>query len=172
MGKQAKCCVCTKGFQNVDIIKFKRKNYCYDCFEQSYPQDVVEQHYFYLHFQEVIGRPPTQVEWIQLKKMIEDSKSSNNKWDWWYLDRLLTYAYEIEKIQPNEEYGVVGIFPYMEFKAMKFFKTYDEAYDHNVKFEIENEVVEIYASNQRRIALKQKERVFLDDIVNDETLID
>ena len=67
MGKQAKCCVCTKAFQNVDIIKFKRKNYCYDCFEQSYPQDVVEQHYFYLHFQEVIGRPPTQVEWIQLK---------------------------------------------------------------------------------------------------------
>ena len=104
--------------------------------------------------------------------MIEDSKSSNNKWDWWYLDRLLTYAYEIEKIQPNEEYGVVGIFPYMEFKAMKFFKTYDEAYDHNVEFEIENEVIEIYASNQRRIAPKQKERVFLDDIVNDETLID
>lgn len=173
MAKLSKCCVCDNQFNADYIVNFKRKKYCYDCFEQSYSQDVVEQHYFYLHFQETIGRSPSQLEWIQLKKMIEDSKSTNHKWDWWVLDRILTYTYEIEKKEISEEYGVVGIFPYMELRARQFFRIYDEAYEHNSQCgEIEYETVEIRSHNPKRRKAKPLYKANLDDIVNDEDLID
>lgn len=172
MVKAIKCCVCANEFIEGDIVKYNRRNYCYDCLEAKLKPDEFDKHMFYLHFQELFGRKPTQLEWIQLDKMIDDSKQSHNPWDWWRLDKMLTYVYEIECLEPSDEHGVVGIIPYLELKASQFFRSLEEALEHNSQVEMVTEVKKIQTLNVKRQVNKPKLVIDLDALLNDDSLID
>ena len=74
MAKLIKCCVCNvDDFAEEEIVKYNRRNYCYPCLEEKLKPDEFDKHMFYLHFQNLFNRKPTQLEWIQLDKMIDSS---------------------------------------------------------------------------------------------------
>ena len=173
MAKLIKCCVCNvDDFAEEEIVKYNRRNYCYPCLEEKLKPDEFDKHMFYLHFQNLFNRKPTQLEWIQLDKMIENSKNNHIGWDWWRLDKMLTYVYEIECLEPSDEHGVVGIFPYLELKAIEYFRSLDEAEEANMDVDMTTEVKKIQTSNIKRQTSKQKLKIDLDAILNDDSLID
>ena len=173
MAKLIKCCVCNvDNFAEEEIVKYNRRNYCYPCLEEKLKPDEFDKHMFYLHFQNLFNRKPTQLEWIQLDKMIDDSKQAQNPWDWWRLDKMLTYVYEIECLEPSDEHGVVGIFPYLELKAIEYFRSLYEAEEANMDVDMTTEVKKIQTSNIKRQSKKPKLHIDLDAILNDDSLID
>jgi len=128
MAKSTKCSVCELDFIEEDIIVYKKKKYCHDCFSASHKQEVVDQHLFYLHFQKLFDRKPTQAEWTQCRRLINDD-SSSGEWDWLKIEKVMTYTYEIEMLESTEEYGVIGILPYYEHRAEKFYSDYYKVWD-------------------------------------------
>ena len=173
MAKLIKCCVCNvDDFEEEEIVKYNRRNYCYPCLEEKLKPDEFDKHMFYLHFQNLFNRKPTQLEWIQLDKMIDDSKQAQNPWDWWRLDKMLTYVYEIECLEPSDEHGVVGIMPYLELKASQFFRSLYEAEEANMDVDMTTEVKKIQTSNIKRQSKKPKLHIDLDALLNDDSLID
>lgn len=117
-----KCCKCGKQVEddNVNGLKYKKKNYCVDCFCNEFKQDEVDKHFAYLTFQRIFGRVPTSQEWTQMTRLINE-----NDWDWYKIEMMLIYVYEIELKEVSEEYGAVGILPFYEAQARKFFKEQD-----------------------------------------------
>lgn len=142
------CVNCGVKVENDSIngLKYKRKSYCYDCFSTLFDLQIVDKHMFFLKFQSLFGRNLTNVEWIQSENLIKGVKG--DKWDWNKLEMVLTYVYEIERLNESEEYGSIGILPYYEKKAEKFFEHYNKVYDSiEAQSGVEVEVVDIY-SNQ------------------------
>lgn len=130
MAKLTKCCICDceLGFVEDDTIPYKKKNYCHDCFSANHKPEIVDQHLFYLHFQKLFNRKPTQAEWTQCRRLINDENSSG-EWDWLKIEKVMTYTYEIEKLESTGEYGVIGILPYYEHKADRFYTEYYDLWD-------------------------------------------
>lgn len=158
MAKTLKCTVCGCGYFKEDIIPYKRKNYCYNCFEKSYSGDVVDQHMFYLAFQRLFDRKPTELEWIQCRRLI-DNKYTSSEWSWRKIEKVMTYAYEVEGLEPTEEFGVIGILPYNEYKADKFYNEYYDICDmvdemEDVKHEETHIYTKPYKPETKRLKLK------------------
>ena len=120
MAKETKCCVCGCILGEGEVLEYKRKKYCYKCFEESYDEETVSKHYCYLTFQRIFGRKPNDMEWSQMNRMVAKNSESESVWNWRKLEYALEYVYEIEQVQVQEEYGVIGILPYYEAKMMKF----------------------------------------------------
>lgn len=121
MAKLSKCTKCGLEAHSTELVEYKRKKYCYDCFEDMLPPDEVDKHFCYLTFQRIMGRKPTQVEWIQMNKMVTKDTTSSTEWTWRKIEWGLEYVYLIEKHEVSEEYGVIGILPYYESRLVKFF---------------------------------------------------
>lgn len=131
---------------NINGLKYKRKSYCYDCFANSFDLPTVDKHMFFLKFQTLFNRNLTNVEWIQCENLIKGVKG--DKWDWNKLEMVLTYVYEVENLDESEEYGSIGILPYYEKRAEKFFDHYNKVYDSiEAMSNVEVEEVNVY-SNQ------------------------
>lgn len=128
MAKLIKCSKCGLSFESIDIIEFNRKKYCIECFETSHKPEVVDQHYFYLKFQELFNRKPNEQEWTQCRRLINNTQSSG-EWDWRKIEKVMTYVYNVERKDISEEHGVIGILPYYEYKADKFYDEYYEICD-------------------------------------------
>lgn len=132
MAKEKVCCVC--GITITDnYVDYKRKKYCHECFSSSFDETTVDKHYCYLMFQRLFGRKPSDVEWTQMNKMVKGSTESSTEWTWRKVEYALYYVYEVEKFEPDSEFGVIGILPYYESKMMKF---------RNECFDIEDDVME------------------------------
>ena len=71
-------------------------------------------------FQRIFGRKPNDMEWTQMNRMVAKNSESESVWNWRKLEYALEYVYEIEQVQVQEEYGVIGILAYYEAKMMKF----------------------------------------------------
>ena len=62
-------------------------------------------------------------------------------WDWYKIEMMLIYVYEIELKEVTEEYGAIGILPYYEAQARKFFKERDNAMSEDYE---EPKVIKIF----------------------------
>lgn len=120
MASKVKCPTCSKMNDKDDTIPYKKRYYCIECFECSFSEEEVGKHYFYLTFQEVLGRKPMQVEWIQCDRLI------NEGWTWTKLEDIFKYVYLVEGLHESNEHGAIGILPYYEIKAKRFL---DRLYD-------------------------------------------
>lgn len=133
MAKDKTCCVCGRVI-NDDYVDYKRKKYCYECFESSFDEETVSKHYCYLTFQSIVGRKPNDAEWTQMNKLVKGSTDSDTKWNWSKIEYALHYVYEVEKFEPDDEQGVIGILPFFEAKMMKFINQCDNIEDDIVDF--------------------------------------
>ena len=133
-----KCCKCGKTVEddNVNGLKYKKKSYCVDCFCNEFDQDEVDKHFAYLTFQRIFDRVPSSAEWTQRKRLIKEYD-----WDWYKIEMMLIYVYEIELKEVTEEYGAIGILPYYEAQARKFFKERDNAMSEDYE---EPKVIKIF----------------------------
>lgn len=164
MAKTTKCSVCNCNFPTEDIVKYKRKNYCFNCFEVSFSEEVVDQHYFYLAFQRMFDRKPSEQEWVQCRRLI-DNKQSSGEWSWRKIEKVMTYVYEVEGLDTSEEYGVIGILPYHEYRADKFYEQYYTICDMVDEMEdTRQEEVHIYTKPYKQKS-KKVELKSIDDIL-------
>lgn len=133
-----KCCKCGKTVEddNVNGLKYKKKSYCVDCFCNEFDQDEVDKHFAYLTFQRIFDRVPSSAEWTQMTRLIKEYD-----WDWYKIEMMLIYVYEIELKEVTEEYGAIGILPYYEAQARKFFKERDNAMSEDYE---EPKVIKIF----------------------------
>ena len=133
-----KCCKCGKIVEddNVNGLKYKKKSYCVDCFCNEFDQDEVDKHFAYLTFQRIFDRVPSSAEWTQMTRLIKE-----HDWDWYKIEMMLIYVYEIELKEVTEEYGAIGILPYYEVQARKFFKERDNAMNEDYE---EPQVIKIF----------------------------
>lgn len=129
------CSICGKKVENDNFngFKYNRKSYCYDCFVDTNKVEVVDKHMFYLRFQRLFNRKPDSVEWTQCERLVKGGKDGKfAKWDWNKLEMVLSYVYEIECLEPNDENGCIGILSYYEKKATKFFDEYNRLTDLSI----------------------------------------
>lgn len=166
---KVKCPVCEKQIERDDLhtIPYKKRYYCEDCFCDSFPEDEVEKHFFYLDFQDVVGRIPAQLEWLQCNKLVDAG------WNWRRIHDVFMYTYVIEEKPISNEHGTIGILPYMEFKAKEFLKIKWEADEHNGAVAIEDEeeiVVYTSANHIPHKSGRNKPKADIDSIINDDDL--
>ena len=129
MAKLIKCCVCNvDDFTEEEIVKYNRRNYCYPCLEEKLKPDEFDKHMFYLRFERLFNRKPTKAEWAQCNNLLGDTHSEG-EWTWVKIEKVLSYVYEIERLEISSEHGAIGILPYYEYKADKFYEEYYEIYD-------------------------------------------
>ena len=154
-----KCCKCGKTVEddNVNGLKYKRKNYCVDCFCNEFEQDEVDKHFAYLTFQRIFGRVPSSAEWTQMTRLIKE-----HDWDWYKIEMMLIYVYEIELKEVTEEYGAIGILPYYEAQARKFFKERDNAMNESYE---EPEVIKIFGMQIKKQP-KKVEFTSIDNLID------
>ena len=155
------CCKCKKKVENDNVngLKYKAKSYCIDCFFDSFEPDEVDKHMMYLTFQEIAGRTPSSSEWTQMAKLIKE-----HKWTWRKIELMLEYVYLIEKVQNDEGYGFIGILPFYEFQAKKF---YDEVIlvEESV-CEVEDEEIEVIYGKQYEEPKKEIKLKSIDDLLD------
>ena len=154
-----KCCKCGKTVEddNVNGLKYKRKNYCVDCFCNEFEQDEVDKHFAYLTFQRIFGRVPSSAEWTQMTRLIKE-----HDWDWYKIEMMLIYVYEIELKEVTEEYGAIGILPYYEAQARKFFKERDNVMNEDYE---EPEVIKIFGMQIKKQP-KKVEFTSIDNLID------
>ena len=154
------CCICGKKVENDNVqgLKYKRKNYCYECFCNEFNPVEVDKHFAYLKFQDIFNRVPTSAEWTQMTKLVNE-----HKWEWNKIELILEYVYLIERREIDEEYGAIGILPFYEAKARKFYDTLDEVYNTLDNVE-EPQKVTVYATNYTH--KKPVELKSIDELVN------
>lgn len=159
---KVKCPVCGKmNNKNCpNIIPYKRKYYCENCFIEKFEPEEVDRHFFYLNFKDLIGREPLAVEWTQCNRLIKE-----NGWNWQKLDYAMYYTYTIEKIQPLDDTGVIGILPYYEAKMMRFrnecFDVLDDIEEYGFGIEEAETVILQPKRNYNKVELKS-----IDSIIN------
>ena len=101
---------------------------------------------------------------MQCRRLINDD-SSSGEWDWLKIEKVMTYVYEIEKLEPTEEYGVIGILPYHEYRADKFYEQYYDICDIVDGMEdTEQKEVHIYTKPYKQKS-KKVELKSIDDIL-------
>ena len=126
-----------------------------------------DQHMFYLHFQRIFDRIPSNLEWIQCTKMVKEEG-----WTWHKIEDVMEYVYEIEHLDESEEHGAIGILPYYELRAKQFFKKLWEVQESE-SFNTDNDEEDIVCQQiNSRSFTKRKENKDLDDIWEDEDLFD
>lgn len=154
-----KCCKCGKTVEddNVNGLKYKRKNYCVDCFCNEFDQDEVDKHFAYLTFQRIFDRVPSSAEWTQMTKLIKE-----HDWDWYKIEMMLIYVYEIELKEVTEEHGAIGILPYYEAQARKFFKERDNVMNENYE---EPKVIKIFGMQIKKQP-KKVEFTSIDNLID------
>jgi hypothetical protein len=115
----------------------------------------------YLKFQDITGRVPSSAEWTQCERLIKD-----HKWDWQKIELMLEYVYLIEQVELSDDYGVIGILPFYENQARKFYKQLDDIYE-SLEDDFEDEVITIYV---KQLEKPKKEVVLksVDDIWNED----
>lgn len=138
-------------------LKYKRKNYCVDCFCNEFEQDEVDKHFAYLTFQRIFGRVPSSAEWTQMTRLIKE-----HDWDWYKIEMMLIYVYEIELKEVTEEYGAIGILPYYEAQARKFFKERDNVMNEDYE---EPEVIKIFGMQIKKQP-KKVEFTSIDNLID------
>ena len=141
------CSVCGRKVENDNVqgLKYKRKNYCIDCFCDNFKQVEVDKHFAYLRFQDVAGRVPTAQEWTQMERLIKE-----HDWDWYKIEKMLEYVYQVECKEISEDYGIIGILPFYETQARKFFNTVDRVLDSLTNEESFEEDVVVFATQYKR----------------------
>ncbi len=154
-----KCCKCGKIVEddNVNGLKYKKKSYCVDCFCNEYDQDEVDKHFAYLTFQRIFGRVPSSQEWTQMTRLIKE-----HDWDWYKIEMMLIYVYEIELKEVTEEYGAIGILPFYEAQARKFFKEQDNAMKSSYE---EPELIKLFGIQLKKQP-KEVHLISIDDLID------
>ena len=154
-----KCCKCGKTVEddNVNGLKYKKKSYCVDCFCNEFDQDEVDKHFAYLTFQRIFDRVPSSAEWTQMTRLIKEYD-----WDWYKIEMMLIYVYEIELKEVTEEYGAIGILPYYEAQARKFFKERDNAMSEDYE---EPKVIKIFGIQIKKQP-KEVHLISIDDLID------
>ena len=135
MASKVKCPTCSRMNDREETIPYKKRYYCIECFEYSFGEEEIGKHYFYLTFQEVLGRKPMQVEWIQCDRLI------NEGWTWIKLEDIFKYVYLVEGLHESNEYGAIGILPYYEIKAKRFLDRLYEVKESPVYVADEEEII-------------------------------
>ena len=154
-----KCCKCGKTVEddNVNGLKYKKKSYCVDCFCNEFDQDEVDKHFAYLTFQRIFDRVPSSAEWTQMTRLIKE-----HDWDWYKIEMMLIYVYEIELKEVTEEYGAIGILPYYEAQARKFFKERDNVMNEDYE---EPKVIKIFGMQIKKQP-KKVEFTSIDNLID------
>ena len=77
---------------------------------------------------------------------------------------MLEYVYLIEQVELSDDYGVIGILPFYENQARKFYKQLDDIYD-SLEDDFEDEVITVYV---RQLEKPKKEVQFtsIDDLID------
>lgn len=165
---RVKCPHCQQYFikENEEHVPYNRKYFHIDCFEAHFEPEVVDKHWFYLTFQDAIGRVPTSMEWTQCQRLID-----NDEWSWTKLEDLVKYVYLIEGLKPTEEHGVIGILPYYEFKAKKFISMKCKVMD-SPTYRVVDEGEVIYVRQPEVKVQTRKMERDTDSIWDDEDFID
>lgn len=142
-----KCGICGISVENDNQngLKYKRKNYCINCFCESFKQEEVDKHFAYLKFIQVSGKEPSPAEWIQMNRLIKE-----HDWDWYKIEKMLEYVYQVECKEISEDYGIIGILPFYETQARKFFNTVDRVLDSLTNEESFEEDVVVFAIQYKR----------------------
>lgn len=155
------CHVCKKKVENDNVqgLKYKTKSYCIDCFYENVKPNEVDKHFMYLKFQSITGRVPSSAEWTQCERLIKD-----HKWDWQKIELMLEYVYLIEQVEISDDYGVIGILPFYENQARKFYKQLDDIYD-SLEDDFEDEVITIYV-RQLEKPKKEVELTSIDNLID------
>lgn len=135
MASKVKCPNCSKMNDKDDTIPYKKRYYCVECFESNFGEEEIGKHYFYLTFQEVLGRKPMQVEWIQCDRLI------NEGWTWIKLEDIFKYVYLVEGLHESNEHGAIGILPYYEIKAKRFLDRLYEVKESPIYVADEEEII-------------------------------
>ena len=99
MASKVKCPICSRMNDKEETIPYKKRYYCIECFEDSFSEEEVGKHYFYLTFQYTLGRKPMQVEWIQCDRLISEG------WTWEKIEDIFRYVYTIEGMLESNEHG-------------------------------------------------------------------
>ena len=143
------CHVCKKKVENDNVqgLKYKTKSYCIDCFYENVKPNEVDKHFMYLKFQDITGRVPSSAEW-----------------DWQKIELMLEYVYLIEEVELSDDYGVIGILPFYENQARKFYKQLDDIYD-SLEDDFEDEVITIYV-RQLEKPKKKVELTSIDELID------
>ena len=165
---KVKCPNCGKMINREEGIPYNKRYYCNDdCLFEAIGEDLYDQHMFYLHFQRIFDRIPSNLEWIQCTKMVKEEG-----WTWHKIEDVMEYVYEIEHLDESEEHGAIGILPYYELRAKQFFKKLWEVQESE-SFNTDDDEEEIICQQiNSRSFTKQKENKDLDDIWEDEDLFD
>ena len=154
------CKVCGKKVphDNINGLKFRRKSFCVECFENEYDSDVVDKHYVQIKFQEVTGRVPTKEEWMQFEKLMREYE-----WDWNIVYNMLDYVYLIELV-PIDEERLIWTLPFYRKKALKFQKQLEGVYA-SLEDDFEDEVVTVYV-RQLEKPKKEVKLTSIDDLID------
>lgn len=163
---KVKCPCCGDTLEREDGVPFKNRYYHESCFYDSFSEDEVDKHFFYLRFQDIFGRTLSNQEWTQCSRMIKEG------WTWNKLENVLDYVYRIEGKDDVDEYGAIGILPFYELKAKQFFImkwNADDAIENIDEAEEEEVVVKCYQYKRKQKERPQKD---LDKLLEDNTLWD
>lgn len=169
MAKEAKvkCPHCGEQLNREEGVPFRKRYYHDDCLYEAIGEVEYDKHMFYLHYQRIFNRMPSNLEWIQCDRMIEQ-----DGWTWNRLEDVMEYVFEIEHFTESEEYGAIGILPYYELRAKQFFKKMWEVRESET-FNTEQDEEEVICQqvNSKDI-IKQKEIKDVDRLWEDEDLLD
>jgi hypothetical protein len=163
MAKGVKCPICEEYLPKEEAIPYRNRYYHRECFEASYSEDEVDKTYFNLTFKKVVGRIPTTQEWVQANQLID-----NEGWTWNKIEDVFYYTYVIEDRQVNNEYGAIGLLPYMELRAKAFYEKKWKASDYEP---VEQKDVVVYGKQIVK-ERKPKETKDIDRLVGSEDLWD
>ena len=164
---KVKCPHCKNELTKEEAIPYNRRYYHDDCLFEAIGEDLYDQHMFYLHFQRLFNRIPSNLEWIQCTKMVKE-----DGWTWHKIEDVMEYVYEIEHLDESEEHGAIGILPYYELRAKQFFKKLWEVQESE-SFNTDNDEEEIVCRQvNSKTIVKQRENKDLDGIWEDEDLFD
>ena len=160
------CPHCKQQLNREEGIPFRKRYYHDNCLYEAVGEVEYDKHMFYLHFQRIFNRVPSNLEWIQCDKMIEQ------QWTWHKIEDVMEYVYEIEHLDESEEHGAIGILPYYELRAKQFFKKLWEVQESE-SFNTDDDEEDIVCQQiNSRSFTKRKENKDLDDIWEDEDLFD
>ena len=85
---KVKCPNCGKMINREEGIPYNKRYYCNDdCLFEAIGEDLYDQHMFYLHFQRVFNRIPSNLEWIQCTKMVKEEG-----WTWHKIEDVMECA--------------------------------------------------------------------------------
>ena len=167
MMAKVKCPVCEQMLEKEHAEPCNKRYYHADCLVEALSPDDYDKHMFYKRFQRIFNRTLSNIEWIQCDKMIK-----NDGWTWNKLEDVMEYVYEIEHMDDSDEHGAIGILPYYELRAKKFFQKLWEVQSSET-FNTEQDEKEIFCKQvNTKDIIKQKEVKDIDRLWDDEDLMD